>query len=240
MDDEHLTRLRRIEDQLAQLQRPKAKDAWAKLESAAIILIPASIALVGTLVTKAHNSRQDSIAVANMQLQEQATEASNRIDEAKLVPAFLEALSGNNDRKQKLAAAVAPFALPSVGPKLLLAISEQDLGASGPAKVSLDSARARLVTSVFAQDKATRVDATVRIIQGWSSDSELLRQLLEHAAQNTANLDGIVNTLVVLQNVDKRLLSQFSPEINALFSRAEGNGDVTRAQIQAVRARMSK
>ncbi|HVF68113.1 MAG TPA: TIR domain-containing protein [Pyrinomonadaceae bacterium] len=94
------------------------------------------------------------------------------------------------------------------------------------------------VRDIFASDRATRINATTRLIVEKKRDAGAVKEAVVSALADPDNKSGVINTLVYLENVDPSILRQYKPEIEKLLAVAEKNGSQTQEHIKKVRERM--
>lgn len=94
------------------------------------------------------------------------------------------------------------------------------------------------VRDIFASDRATRINATTRLIVEKKRDAGAVKEAVNSALADPDNKSGVINTLVFLENVDPSILKQYKPEIDKLLAVAEKNGSQTQEHIKKVRERM--
>jgi tetratricopeptide (TPR) repeat protein len=94
------------------------------------------------------------------------------------------------------------------------------------------------VRDIFAPDRATRINATTRLIVEKKRDAGAVKEAVGSALADPDNKSGVINTLVYLENVDPSILKQYRPEIEKLLAVAEKNGTQTQEHIKKVRERM--
>ena len=90
------------------------------------------------------------------------------------------------------------------------------------------------VNDMFAADKATRINATTRLIIERKNDPEAVRRSIESALAHPENKSGVINTLVYLESVDPAILKRNKAMIEKLFEAAKGNGEQTVEHIRKV------
>lgn len=234
------SRLQQLEKRLASLEQ-KGKDGWDKFQIIAALLIPASIALVGYYYSKSMKDAEIKSSQEMADQQNATARISARVGQAQLVAAFMDRLVSDNPQTQQLAVQAILLALPEDGPKLVAVVSQsspsQDVRRF--ARDSLDQRRTQLIAAVFDTDKSVRVPATQELAAGWRSDQGLVAALLEAANRHPGSQDGIVNTLVLFENMDKNLLVKNEAAIRSFLSKVESNGAVTRQHANAVRERLA-
>jgi len=233
-------RLSNIEDRLSKLEGSKKRDGWDKFQVLATLLIPAAITIVGYLYSESMKQaeiRSNSI-IADQQ--KAITLTSARVGQAQLISTFMDALLSHDLQRQRLAIEAILIALPDEGPRLVAVVSRSSLSPEvrGFAENSLDQRRSQLIQSAFSGERAMRISATQELVQGWRSDKNLVPQVLQAAAQNPGNQDGIVNALVLLENVDQQHLAANAPAVKEFLDRVERNGPTTQQHVQRVRERL--
>ena len=87
--------------------------------------------------------------------------------------------------------------------------------------------RATLIKQMFDSDKTTRIAATTKLIREWRTDDKVIPETLDVALNNTTNASGIINTLVLFENLDPALLKRYSQELNQLLEAVKTNGPQT-------------
>lgn len=201
------SRLEELENRVRAIETKK-RDPWDKFQILASLLIPASITFVGYVYSQ-------SIKAAEIQSNERITteqqvmnRVQTRVGQAQLIATFMDALLSDKPERQRLAVEAVMVALPEDGPRLVAIVSKDSSRpeAKQTARSLLDHRRERLIQDCFSSEKPTRIQATTELVQGWRSDDQLIPALLAFASANKNNSSGIINTLVVLENVDKALL----------------------------------
>lgn len=91
------------------------------------------------------------------------------------------------------------------------------------------------VELMFSGDRDARIEATTKLVIERKKDPAAVGLALHTATLQPKNLNGVVNTLVLLENVDPAILRNYRDEISRLFELVEGNGEVTRQHIRNVR-----
>jgi hypothetical protein len=153
-----------------------------------------------------------------------------------LVASFLEALVDTNSYKRKLAIKSILLALPEKGGEIVAEISASDPDETVKAfakKSLIDSKtikRTELIRNIFSSIKNIRISATELLMKEWTSDELLIPELLDFAmnrlGQEKENMNGIVNTILVLNRMDinnlnknKVLVSKFINKVELLENR---------------------
>lgn len=228
-----------IEKRLSALESKK-KDFWDIFSIIVSLLTPIAIALAGyffsdavtrTQIASSEKLGEQNIAIARI---------NSRVEQAKLISTFMEALTSENPQRQRIAISAILYALPEDGPEFVRTISREAPNAEVRqyATTSLDERRAGLVQNLFSDNSDTRKAAAVDLLQGYGSDQGLIPVLIETANRNRNNGDGIYNTVVVLNGVDKNSLLAHQEDVKQFLSVADANGPKTKQVADQVRARL--
>ena len=228
-----------LEKKISLLQEKK-KDKWDIFNIIASLLIPASIAFAGYFFSSAMKeaeirsseelaSRQENIAIIN-----------SKIGQAELVSAFLEPLTGDDARKKRVAIRGILIALPEEGPQIVAVVSESDPNAEIQkfAKSELDIQRGQLIKRAFSDEKTIRIEATTELIRGWSRDQKLVPEIVKFASQHLSHKSGVINTLVVLENVNINSLLESKEIVRGFIEKAIPNGPQTASHAEKVKKRI--
>jgi hypothetical protein len=232
-------RLIATEKRIDELKK-KPKGFWDIFQIVATLLIPASITLAGYWYSDAQKQAEIRSS-ENIAAQLRDTSLMQvRVGQAQLISTFMESLLSEKPQRQKLAIEGVLVALPEEGPRLVQIVSEDK---SSPAVqqaaiASLDQRRSRLITDCFSGDKLTRISATTELIQGWLRDKKLVTQLVETAQKNSTNASGVINTLVVLENVDGSLLAAHADLVTQFAESVRSAGPQTAGHVAQVEARL--
>ena len=81
--------------------------------------------------------------------------------------------------------------------------------------------------------------ATTELVQGWQTDEKLVPELLAAAQQNISNASGVINSLVILENVSTRVLAAHRDEVNSLLNAVRLAGPQTASHVQQVERRLT-
>ncbi len=125
MTDELTTRLDKLAEDVAKLKN-KGKDPWDKFQILAALLIPATIALVGSMVSTSLKEAEIASAQKAAAGQEAVARVNARVGQASLVKSFMDALLSEEPRTRKLAIEAILIALPEDGPRLVKMVEETD------------------------------------------------------------------------------------------------------------------
>jgi hypothetical protein len=172
--------------------------------------------------------------------QRESAQTQARVGQAQLISTFMEALLSDTPAKKLIAIEVVQYALPEEGPRLLQIISKDP---SNPtvqkaALTSLDTRRAQLIADCFNDDSVTRKRAVADLIQGWQTDDKLVGELVEAASTKTSNGSGIINTLVVLENINPLLLRAHEEQIKVFLNTVRSNGPQTASHVAIVESKL--
>jgi len=213
--------------------KPPRKDAWDRFASMATILVPATIALAGLLVSRGLQTAQrvsddrraadvNSVAVANL-----------RVAQATVVNTLMKSLISTNPQERKIAIEAVVIALGEEGTRLIKPIAEGD-----PDRSVRDSAKAALVSSLFSPDADTRKGAAAQILEGWGKDSQMVQALVDFATQNKENANGIFNTVVVLSAFDRDTLMTRRDAVLRFLALAKATGDKTEQKATVLESQL--
>jgi hypothetical protein len=174
-------------------------------------------------------SRQENIAIIN-----------SKVRQAELVSAFLEPLTGDDERRKRVAIRGILIALPEEGPQFVAAVSESDPSEEIQkfAKSELDTQRDQLIKRAFSEEKSSRIAATTELVRGWSRDQKLIPEVVDFAMQHLSHKSGVINALVVLQNVDFNSLIENKEIVLSFIEKAIPNGPQTASHAEKVRSRL--
>lgn len=229
-----------LEKKVSLLEKKK-KDPWDIFNIIASLLIPASIAFAGyyfsTAIKEAEirsseelATRQENIAIINA-----------KVGQAELISAFLEPLTGNDEQKKRVAIRGILIALPEEGPQIVSVLSESDPNEDIQefAKSELDIQREQLIKRAFSDDKTVRISATTELVRGWSRDKKLLLEITNFAMQHLSNKSGVINTLVVMENIDVNSLQANKEIVLSFIESAIPNGPQTASHAETVKSRLN-
>jgi hypothetical protein len=84
------------------------------------------------------------------------------------------------------------------------------------------------------QNRRRRIAATTELVRKWISDPKVVELALSAANAHPGHASGRINTLVLLENVDLQVLTEYSSEVEGLLEklRSEGGSQtVQRAEV---------
>ena len=112
---------------------------------------------------------------------------------------------------------------------------EQIMPSKNPQLSSVDTdIRADHINGMFSGDKDTRIKSTTELIRGWRNDQDLIPLVIQKAMDNRDNRSGVINTLVVLENVSPKYLQENRAIIIKLLEAVESNGPQTATHVEKI------
>jgi len=238
---ERVERLERRAD-AAPAPSVKKKDPWDVVQILGGALIPVAIAAGGWFYSQATSRAQIENARQIHERDAEIAVAESRVKQAELVKDFLEALTGRDVAKQRVAIQAVLIALPEDGPRLVRELSvSTDSGVATFAGAALSDRCQALVERLFAADRDTRVNASQQLLDGWRDSPALLDKLLPYARRHLDDADGVYNSLGVLAQITPGLIARRRADVEAFVAEAErapAAGDRIRALAAEVRARI--
>ncbi|WP_020481148.1 hypothetical protein [Methylomonas sp. MK1] len=115
--------------------------------------------------------------------------------------------------------------------------SEREKSQATAALSELDRKRRVLIDKIFDSSKPARIEATTELIRQWSTDPNIIPQLIEVASAKLANQSGIVNTLVILRETPPDILRANAEDLASFLSKAKLNGPQTAGLVADVENR---
>lgn len=203
----------------------KPVNIWEKVGILLGVLTPATIAGLGFYINSEINERELAMAEQRDIVAQAMAEKRDRVARLSLVPAFVDALSSNEPKKQLLAIRTIRLVMPEDGPAILEGVVDQDNSplndaVKAAAKVELDGQISKWVTDLYSPDKPTRIFAFDAMTNSGVSPELIAPPLVEWSAKNLDNKDGIFNTLRYL-NLKPDPAATFQLDPNTLKSLAE-------------------
>lgn len=212
------------------------KDIWDRLTALATILVPAAIALAGHFISQGLKQAEITSEERRAEQASQNAAANTRIAQANLINTLMKSLTSENANERKLAVQAVLIALPEEGPTLARTIAENDEDATvqAAAQSSLQQRVNTLIRDLFAPDSRTRIAAAQDLIQGWRNDPRVVAALIKFAMSNSANENGIYNTVLVLNEFDSPALEPNRDQVLKLVDVAKRAGSKTEARAAAL------
>jgi tetratricopeptide (TPR) repeat protein len=94
------------------------------------------------------------------------------------------------------------------------------------------------VAEMFSNNKEARYAATSKLVIARKNDPEAVLLAIKTAQAQPKNLNGVINTLVLLENVDQTILRKHRKEVEALLEAVKDNGPETADRAAKVRERL--
>ncbi|MDJ0615492.1 MAG: hypothetical protein QNJ63_01895 [Calothrix sp. MO_192.B10] len=237
-----------IEDRLAEIEAKlkkhelEKKDGWDKFKIVSTALIPLAIAFAGNGYAKAMKEAEirSQQIIADGQLE--VAHTNTKIAQARTVASFFEALLSKDPARRTLAVKAVLIALPVEGPRLVQVVETTDKNKQvrAVASAALANRRATLIQELFSDSSSTRKNAYEALLASWGSDSSLVLELIEYGRDNSSNLNGIYNTLVLLSHMSRDALRPHVAEIEKFSREVEGNGVKTKERAEKLRSRLPR
>lgn len=179
----------------------------------------------------------------------------DQLAEAQTVQRFIPHLVGQDAEKELALITMDSFVnrevvtklatkLPGKGAEAALQVLSREGGEDEKklAQSALDEVgnrRKQLIEQMFDADKSTRIAATTQLIREWSTDPKLVplaleRAKAEHSKGTQRNNLGIINTLVLFQNIKPDLLKQYQEEITTFLEEVKSNSPQTTGHVTSV------
>jgi hypothetical protein len=223
----------------------KKKDYWIKLISS--VLLPLTIALSGYWFSQAiktkelqYNAKEahehDSLENVHNQQQLKLSVQSQRLETYKIITPLLETLAGADAQRRSYATNVILEIMPEEGPLILNIGKNSDPANAKAYQKKLDSKQDVLVAGIFSADPSFRTSSANEIMVNWYKTSGIVDALLTYASTHMDNANGIFNTVVVLQNMNGRVLKIKQQDIQTFLKQVIGmkNMDKTKQNARAL------
>src|SRR5690606_38511726 len=105
-------------------------------------------------------------------------------------------------------------------------------------QLALDSRRSHLIDAMFSNARPTRVAATSELIREWRQDPQLDSLVVQRGLKDTSNMNGTINSLVVLRELPQESLNATSGDLSLFLTSARENGPQTAALVDQVTQRV--
>jgi len=231
--DSTLTELRletekwKLERDRLLLERERSQGSFFQRNWQAVISVAISVAAVCVSFGQFYSSR-------SVQRQEYA------IKRVETLQKFLPDLASSDKRNAALLllvnsklmdeSDVANLALSFKATKVLGDMSSAGNARAGQLLRTLNDEMAELIKGVYSNDASTRRAAAGALLSDWSNDPNLVPTLLDSAATNPANENGIYNTVVLLESLKPEALSPYRGDIRSFAAGATKIGPKTAAE----------
>lgn len=223
--DERVDKLEASLDKL----RAAPKDRWDKASALAAVLLPIALAFLGYQFASsmkaaeigAEQRRSDdqlSVARAAAQQQDAIARLNARVSQAEILAHFLDALTGADRAKQRVAIQAVLIALPEDGPRLIQELTEPatDQETKQVAVTALNARIEKLVAGLFDPSSAIRQSSYAQLTSGaWRTNSDVVTPLLTMGRASRDNENGLYNTVVTLKDLSRTVTQPRKVEIDA-------------------------
>lgn len=234
MEDEIIEKLNNIEKSLNENQ----KDVWDKLQILSAILIPVVIALVGLYFTNEHNRTQSKIQKENNDNQLNVAFINSSVGQSELIKDFMEHLTSSDSSKRNIAIEAILYAAPTPGKKIVdLIAKSNNPSVRIVANEALSAKRIDLVNNLFSGQNQIRIVSANEIISNWRTDKEVVKLLIDKGESCLTNEsfisdceNGIYNTIVVLTEFPKEVLTPVRSDIKSLVSKIPITSEKTKSK----------
>jgi len=112
--------------------------------------------------------------------------------------------------------------------------SDQEKAKATDALNALDKKRKSLVAQMFDPDKAKRIESTTELVRQWANDSKVVPEVVQLASKDIKNLNGVINSLVVLREASPETLRANATDLAPFLEAARTNGAQTAALVEEV------
>ena len=216
------------------------KDVWDRLTALATILVPAAIALAGHFIAQGLKQAEISSEEKRAEQSHLIAEANTKIAQATLINTMMKSLTSPNPQERKLAVQAVLIALPEQGPVLVrtIAQSDEDTSVQAAAQSSLQERVGTLVRGLFSEDARVRIGAAQDLIVGWRNDPNVVQELVQFASNNRDNVNGVYNTVVVLNEFTSRALEEHREQVLSFLELAMATGAKTKSKAEALAKRI--
>lgn len=218
---------------MTELATSAGKPRWERWLAVAAILVPASIALAGHLISRELKQAEISTQDRRDALNQELARAQLRISQAGLINTLMHGLTSANPQERRLAVRAVLVALPEDGPALVrtVAESDEDKSVKAIAKTTLSNRFDDLLQAMYGPERSVRIQAAQAMISGWRGDSAAVGTILNYAEAHLDNEQGIFNTAVVLTDFTREALLPHQQAIRRFVEKARVNGPKTEAQL---------
>lgn len=125
---------------------------------------------------------------------------------------------------------VARLALALKATKVLGDMNTGGFAQAGHYETVLNKEMSDLIKGIFTTDASVRRTSAATLVSDWNTNPNLVPRLLDYAAENPRNENGIYNTVVVLENLSADTLRPYRESITNFAAAAEKIGQKTAAE----------
>jgi hypothetical protein len=229
-----LTQLRRLEKQIS--------DRQSQLKTA-----EERLGITGEQLKNA----QKELDLVEDQIHQRVDKSRNLKDEIEKAKAQLKIIGANtNDARAELekmdngplpgnARAAIESAISNID-KITQVISgiERELGNSNETPSKSEGGRSSAIKDLFSDQASVRIRGYSVLMDSYSTDPNLIPELLSFARKNLDNQNGIYNALVVLSHLDKKQTKPHVDEIKAFAQQVEGMGPRIKDRVDKLLSRL--
>lgn len=206
---------------------------WKAAEIAVSCLIPISVVLIGFILNSAQASRD-----------ERANAEATRVAKFSLIPAFLDALTGQDTHKKELAIRTVTAILGSDGETLLSALPRDqvaalDIETQEIVKVASNARAEGLVTGLFDKNIMTRLDSYRELTLNPPNTPTIVPLIIERGLENTSNPLGMTTALNYLASAPETTISGWNTEISDFLAIVQAETPDTQFEVQTVKDRLN-
>lgn len=228
-----------------------APNAMQRAKDIAAIATPILIVIVGgylensrakdaAALSEALAAQQHAVGLELERIRDQRQEASQRIEQSRLLANLMTALLSDELVEKQLAINIALHACGEAGREVVAVISQSDPVPRDAeyAKGLLDRRRSSLIEQLTAPRHEDRWSAAEELGSSWAGDSKLIPELIAFGERNSGNELAVFNVSTVLADLPSRSLTAYERELLNFLPQAERNGPNTAKLIGIVRKKM--
>ena len=216
-----------LERERLKLEQERSRPAFFQKNWQAVISVAVSVAAVIVSVGQFYSAR-------SVQRQEYA------IKKVETLQRFLPDIASPERRDAALLllvnsnlmdeSEVARLALALKATKVLSDLNTGGYAQAGHYESVLNKEMADLIKGIFSNDASVRRASAAALLSDWSTNPNLVPGLLDYAAANPGNENGIYNTVIVLENLRSDTLKPYREGIINFAVAAKNIGQKTAAE----------
>jgi hypothetical protein len=172
---------------------------WSRVVTIVAVINPVLVLVVGFILNRGIVSSNQQIEAAKLRIEENQAQIQDmktaadkarvdvgiQVDKVKVIQDFLDALTGPNETRRKIAIEAIFIVLPDEAPRLVSAIQDSpNTKDAVAAKAALERTRTQLLTDMFSEDRPTRANALRSLQRGWNDDPNVIGRLIDRAMQD--------------------------------------------------------
>lgn len=221
------------------MEPAKEFNRWEKANVFLAVLTPLAIAGAGYYLSETANERAMDLSRQQAAIAQANADREDRRERLALIPTFIDALTGDDQKKKELAIKTIRSILPDDGPTLLVGLEgEQTAALSLESRAVIDSAALSLANDIFSQSFRKRDRAYMAMASGAIHNDAVVSSLLSNIKANPRNEDGVVNALRLLNALPPESLTPFTVGLRETLPLVSSNGDVTNALTTAIEEKL--